>query len=295
MKKAIFLTLLLLVLSSTPLLAQADATSTDTAAAVILSIPPSDATTTAATTTPPSSGAGFHATQPDVVSDSAAVFAFAAADGFSYTISFQCPLGISAPVAADDLCKTTSNIGSFKEGSGTFEVHFKNEATTEQTVTAILIPSDSAGNHGASEKALIVIKPPVALRASIASFAIEERIVEAASIPSIMYTAQFTGRNVDAYHVRLRCARPMTVAGIRERLALIMSGGSGSVTSPSGATDLCNKTQTAAASVSSYSFRFQNSFTTPQLVTVELQAYGWDGEKEVFGEAQSKEIIVNAR
>lgn len=294
MKKILLFSCLVASLALVPRVAWADATSTDGVAAIVLALG-GDATSTAATTTPVITTSDFQTALRSVVSDTPATFTFLAEKGMSYSISFQCPLGISAPVAGGDLCKVPTNLGSFAETDGSFTATFKNEATTDQTVTALLMAADPSGSTTPAKRTSLTVRPPAALRASIVSFSLDENIVQAATVPAVVYSAQFAGRNIDTYQIRLECSVPTTVAGIRERLSLIATGAGGAVSSPSSEGDYCNVPQTASASADSFSFRLENSFKTPQRVRFVLQAYAWDGEKDVFGEEQMKEITVNAR
>lgn len=109
--------------------------------------------------------------------------------------------------------------------------------------------------------------------------------------PTALFVASFSGVSTDAWKMKLDCPLPTTVSGLEERINLIKIGASG-VSSPTKEGEQCNVTQDGARSLNQFSFLLINPFQTPQSVTLTLQAYWWDGQKNVFGDTQSKTVIV---
>ena len=272
--------------------AESTSTSTTSTAALVLALEPeataSSTPLSEATTTPIIS---FRSATTTVLSGTETGFLFELQENSLYRISFECPLGITAFSREGDLCKTGSDIAV---GTTTFPVTFENEATTDQKVVAILSAHDASTTVITSKQASIVVSPPVSLRATITSFSVEQNIGSTVASSALSFTARFTGKNIDTYRIRLGCPVPTTIAGIRERLHSIETGGAG-LTSTIQEGRQCNVTQTVSASSGLFALKLDNPFKTAQALEFTLQAYSWDGKKDLFGEERSHVIVVDSK
>lgn len=128
----------------------------------------------------------------------------------------------------------------------------------------------------------------------ITSFNLDESVVKTGlnnGKPTALFRATFSGISTDTWKMKLDCPLPTTVNGLEERINHIKAGVTG-ISSPSKEGEQCNVTQEGTKSLTQFSFLLINPFKTPQSVTLTLQAYWWDGQKNVFGDTQSKIITV---
>lgn len=283
MKSLRLILLLSLAFLVSPVFVYAEATSTQSA------------TTTPAlhaTSTAPTIIATFEASPASVDSESPVSFVFKASGASSYTLFLQCPLGISVLSEGSERCKTQIPIVVPFEDSKTLLIRFKNEATTAQNVTATFFAYDAAGREVGSKKEVVVVNSSPSLRASITTFSLEKGTASSAGARGTSFTAKFTGSNIDSYRIRVSCPVPSTVAGIRERLNLVKSGSLGLLASIKD-TATCVTSDTVSSAVQTFSFRIENPFKNIQSYFVQLKAYNWDGEKDVFGQSKTEIVTLD--
>jgi hypothetical protein len=234
--------------------------------------------------------ASFVANPPSVISENSVIFSYGGSNITSYKLSLQCPSGVNAPSPEGDNCNGSISLPNL-DGPNSYSVKFTNSTSVRQDVSATLT---GLGGEQDSRTITVTVLPKVSASAHITSFTLDQT-----SIPTTLYSnkpaahivTNFSADNVDIYKIRLECPLPTTIAGVEERIDLIDSGGQG-VSSPSIEGEQCNITQTGSASLKQFSFILLNPFKTPQSVNLILQAYSWDGSKNVFGDEQSKTITV---
>lgn len=235
----------------------------------------------------------FVANPSSIISENTVAFSYGGNEVSSYKLSLQCPNGVTAPSPEGDVCNNSSSLPNL-DGPNNYSVKFTNNTSARQNITVTLKAYNTVGSEQDSRTITVTVLPKVSASAHITSFTLDQT-----SIPTTLYSnkpaahivTNFSADNVDIYKIRLECPLPTTIAGVEERIDLIDSGGQG-VTSPSIEGEQCNVTQTGSASLKQFSFILLNPFKTPQSVNLILQAYSWDGSKNVFGDEQSKTITV---